>query len=158
MVERRREPRIRTQSNIRVRVLHQGQEAEGVLIDLNNAGAFVGTSLELPRGTHVQVELHVPGIEHPHPLSGIVARSSPEIRGLTRVIPAGLGVAFMAETAAERKIIQQMVTTTLALDLLGYGISRPTDTIAARPDAPASAESAEEEDDAALPNSPPQSS
>jgi len=154
MIERRRELRIRTQTNIRVRILHEGEEAEGTLVDLNNAGAFVATMLELPRGSHIDVEIHVPGVDQPEPLLGIVARSTPEVRGLTRVIPAGLGIAFIAETVSERNLIQQMVTTTLALDLLGYGISRPTDTLAARPDSVDS----DDKTEPAIPNFPPRAS
>jgi Tfp pilus assembly protein PilZ len=116
--------------------IHLGPDQceDGYLVDLNNAGAFVATSLELEKGTRLAVELQIPGIEEPRPLQAVVARCSPEIRGASKVIPAGMGVAFVGATAEERQLIQQMVTETLAIDLLGYGIERrPTDTIAARP-------------------------
>lgn len=136
-MDRRLEPRIRPQGRIVVRI-HVGPDRleEGYLVDLNNAGAFVATPLQLENGTRLAVELLIPGIDEPRPLQAVVARCAPEFRGSSKVIPAGLGVAFVGTSAEERQLIQQMVTETLAIDLLGYGIEpRPTDTIAVSPSA-----------------------
>lgn len=132
-MDRRLEPRVKPQGRIVVR-LHLGPEREeqGYLVDLNNVGAFVATPLQIDQGTRLTLELEIPGMDAARPLHAVVARCAPEIRGKTKVIPAGVGVAFVGTTAEERRLIQQLVTETLAIDLLGYGIeARPTDTLAA---------------------------
>ena len=120
-MERRSQPRVQTEGLVRVRILVGGRLERGYLFDLNNAGAFVATDLVLEKGEKVHLELELPGIEEPQPLLAIVARCSPEITGRRTTIPAGLGVVFVAKSQKERQLIQKVVMTTLALDLLGYG-------------------------------------
>jgi hypothetical protein len=98
-----------------------GQLETGTLIDLNNAGAFVATKLVLEKGERLQVELDIPGVDESRPLQAIVARCSEEIKGKRKTIPAGLGLVFVGNTPEERQLIQQVVMSTLALDLLGFG-------------------------------------
>lgn len=119
--DRRREPRVSPEGSIKVRLLVPGQLATGTLIDLNNAGAFVATQLVLEKGERLQLELDIPGVEETRPLQAIVARCSEEIKGKRKTIPAGLGLVFVGNTPEERQLIQQVVMSTLTLDLLGFG-------------------------------------
>lgn len=120
-MERRLQPRVPTEGRIKVRILASGRLEEGYLVDLNNAGAFVATSLVLEKGEKVHLELEIPGDSTRQPLQAVVARCSGEMKGHHRVIPAGLGVVFVGEGQAEREVIQKIVMRTLAIDLLGYG-------------------------------------
>lgn len=120
-MERRSQPRVQTEGVVRVRILAGGRLERGSLFDLNNAGAFIATDLVLEKGEKVHLELELPGDDEAQPLQAIVARCSGEIQGRKTTIPAGLGVVFIAKTSKERQLIQKVVMTTLALDLLGYG-------------------------------------
>jgi hypothetical protein len=104
-----------------VRLLTPGRLEAGTLIDLNNVGAFVATDLVLEKGTEVHLELDIPGVDTPTPLLAIVARCSGEIQGKNKTIPAGLGLVFIGKTPEERQLIQQVVMSTLTLDLLSFG-------------------------------------
>jgi len=131
-MDRRRQPRVRTEGEIRVRILAPGKLSEGLLVDLNNAGAFVATDLVLEKGEKVHLELDIPGDSQTQPLQAMVARHSGEIQGHHRVIPAGLGLVFVGQDQAEKELIQRVVMMTLAIDLLGYGARKnplkPDDT------------------------------
>ena len=61
-MDRRRQPRVRTEGEIKVRILASGKLSEGQLVDLNNAGAFVATDLVLEKGEKVHLELDIPAI------------------------------------------------------------------------------------------------
>ncbi|MFQ5789508.1 MAG: PilZ domain-containing protein [Acidobacteriota bacterium] len=119
-VDRRRQPRVQLERAIRVRILRSGRPVEGYLYDLNHAGAFVATDLVLEKNSRVHLELEVPGLSEPQPVEAIVARCSREIQGRQKTIPAGLGLVFLTHTPEERELIQQVVTTTLALDMLSH--------------------------------------
>lgn len=119
--DRRREPRVRPEGSINVRLLVPGQLETGTIIDLNNAGAFVATELVLEKGDRLHLELDIPGVDESRPLQAVVARRSDEIKGKRKTIPAGLGLVFVGNTPEERQLIQQVVMSTLALDLLGFG-------------------------------------
>lgn len=131
-MERRRQPRVRTEGEIKVRILASGKLSEGHLVDLNNAGAFVATDLVLEKGEKVHLELDIPGDSKTQPLQAVVARHSAEIQGHHRKIPAGLGLVFVGQDQAEKELIQRVVMMTLAVDLLGYGARKnplkPDDT------------------------------
>jgi Tfp pilus assembly protein PilZ len=120
-MERRRQPRVRTEGEIRVRILAGGKLVDGELVDLNNAGAFVATDLVLEKGEKIQLELDIPGESTQQPLQAVVARCSAEIKGHHKVIPAGLGLVFVGQDQAEKELIQKVVMMTLTVDLLGYG-------------------------------------
>ena len=124
--DRRNTPRIQPEGTIKVRLLVLGRLEIGTLIDLNNAGAFVATAMVLETGERLNIELDIPGVESPTPLQAVVARCSQEVRGRTRIIPAGLGLVFVGKTLEERRLIQQVVMSTLTLDLLGFGVEQQT--------------------------------
>ena len=132
-MDRRRQPRVRTEGEIKVRILAAGTLAEGRLVDLNNAGAFVATDLVLEKGEKVHLELDIPGDSNTRPLQAMVARHSGPIQGHHKVIPAGLGLVFVGQDQAEKELIQRVVMMTLAIDLLGYGARKnplkPEDTV-----------------------------
>lgn len=131
-MERRRQPRVRTEGEIKVRILASGKLSEGHLVDLNNAGAFIATDLVLDKGEKVHLELDIPGDSQTQPLQAVVARHSQAIQGHHRTIPAGLGLVFVGQDQAEKELIQRVVMMTLAVDLLGYGARKnplkPDDT------------------------------
>ncbi len=133
-MDRRRQPRVRTEGEIKVRILAGGKLVEGHLVDLNNAGAFIATDLALQKGEKkVHLELDIPGGPATPPLQAVVARCSGEIKGHHKVIPAGLGLVFVGQDQSEKELIQKIVMMTLAIDLLGYGarknpIQGPADT------------------------------
>jgi hypothetical protein len=115
-MDRRRQPRVRTEGEITVRILTGGKLVDGQLVDLNNAGAFVATDLVLQKGEKIHL-----------------ARCSGEIKGHHKVIPAGLGLVFVGQDQSEKELIQKIVMMTLAVDLLGYGARKaqlpgPADT------------------------------
>lgn len=119
--DRRRQRRVRPEGTIRVRLLAPGRLETGTLIDLNNAGAFVATDLVMEKGEHLHIELDIPGVVESRPLQAAVVRRTEEVRGRERTIPAGLGLVFLGTTPEERQLIQQVVMSTLTLDLLSFG-------------------------------------
>ena len=74
MTERRRRRRIPVTHVMEARLVADGRETRGQVIDLNNAGAFVATDLVLDRNTALQVELQIPGEDKSLPLKAVVAR------------------------------------------------------------------------------------
>ena len=132
-MDRRRQPRVRTEGEIKVRILSGGKLVDGHLVDLNNAGAFVATELVLQKGEKIHLELDIPGDATTQPLQAVVARCSGEIKGHHKVIPAGIGIVFVGQDQSEKELIQKIVMMTLAVDLLGYGARKndlqgPADT------------------------------
>ena len=114
MTERRRQRRIPVESVVmEARLVADGAETRGQVIDLNNAGAFVATDLALEKNTAVEVEIVIPGEDKSLPLKALVARRTEEVRGKSRVIPAGLGLVFMTENVMERAFIQKAVLEAL---------------------------------------------
>ncbi|GMR23312.1 MAG: hypothetical protein BMS9Abin37_1730 [Acidobacteriota bacterium] len=113
MTERRRQRRIPIAHVMKARLVTDGVETLGKVIDLNNAGAFVACDLVLDKNTAVEVELQIPGEDKSLPLKAVVARRTEEIEGRTRVIPAGLGLVFMTDNVMERAFIQMAVLEAL---------------------------------------------
>ena len=107
------ERRIWEKHAMEARLVANGAETLGRVIDLNNAGAFVATDLVLETNTAVEVELQIPGENESLPLKAVVARCTEEVEGKTRVIPAGLGLVFITDTVMEREFIQKAVLETL---------------------------------------------
>jgi hypothetical protein len=113
MSERRRQRRIPVAHVMEARLVADGAETLGKVIDLNNAGAFVACDLVLDKNTALEVELRVPGEDKSLPLKAVVARRTEEVEGKTRVIPAGLGLVFMTDNVMERAFIQKAVLEAL---------------------------------------------
>lgn len=113
MSERRRQRRIPVEHVMEARLVAEGAETQGQVIDLNNAGAFIATDLALDKNTSVEIELQIPGEERSLPLRALVARRTEQVDGKTRVIPAGLGLVFMTDNVMERAFIQKAVLAAL---------------------------------------------
>lgn len=126
--ERRQVARVQPEGIIKANLLAPGMLETGLVVDLNNAGAFVATDMVLEKGESLSIELDIPGVETPTPLQAVVARRSEEIRGKTRIIPAGLGVVFVGNTPEERHLIQKVVMSTLTLDLLSFSCDAKVST------------------------------
>ena len=123
-VERRREPRVRPVSHIRVRIHLPDRLDEGHLEDINNFGAFVTTNLDLKSGTRLDLEIAVPGEPETKLLPAVIVRRRAEVLHPDQSLRAGLGMKFVANTREELDHIRQTVITTLSLDLLGHGLKR----------------------------------
>lgn len=117
MPDRRKHPRIPVEHLMEARLVAGEVESVGRVIDLNNAGAFVATDLELEQNSSIQVELAIPGVEKSLPLKAIVARRTELVEGERHVIPAGLGLVFMTENVMERSFIQMAVLEALKASL-----------------------------------------
>jgi hypothetical protein len=103
---------------MQARLMAEGVETVGRVLDLNNAGAFVATPLVLPKNTKLRVELHIPEMDDGNvSLEAIVARHSEEVKGRESTIPAGLGIVFLVRNAAERGFIQRAVLEALRSSL-----------------------------------------
>lgn len=113
MSERRRQRRIPVAHVMEARLVADGAETLGKVIDLNNAGAFVACDLVLDKNTALEVELQIPGEDKSLPLKAVVARRTEEIEGKTQLIPAGLGLVFMTDNVMERAFIQKAVLEAL---------------------------------------------
>ena len=115
--DRRRQRRIPVESLIQARLVREGVDTVGRVLDLNNAGAFIATELVLPKNSKLEVELRLPGVEKSLPLQAIVARHTEAVKGRNRDVPAGLGIVFMATNVMERSFIQLAVLAALRSSL-----------------------------------------
>ncbi len=102
---------------MQARLVREGVDTVGRVLDLNNAGAFVATELVLPKNTKLEVELRLPGVEKSLPLQAVVARHSEAVEGRNRTVPAGLGIVFLATNVMERSFIQRAVLEALRTSL-----------------------------------------
>jgi PilZ domain len=117
MTERRRHPRIPVDQLMEVRLVGDGVDTIGRVVDLNNAGAFVATELVLEKGTKLEVELRLAGAEKSLPLQAIVARRIEAVEGREHTIPAGLGLVFLTANVMERAFVQMAVLEALKRSL-----------------------------------------
>jgi len=116
-VDRRRHPRIPVEQLMQARLVREGVDTVGRVLDLNNAGAFVATELVLPKNTRLEVELRLPGVEKSLPLQAVVARHTEAVEGRYRTVPAGLGIVFLTTNVMERSFIQMAVLAALRRSL-----------------------------------------
>jgi len=112
MKERRKRRRFVIESTMEA-VLHVDEsETTGHVVDLNNIGAFIATELVLEKGTELRVELSVPDVE-PLLINAVVARRTERVVGPNGVMPAGLGLMFVADGEKEQSFIQNAVIVVL---------------------------------------------
>ena len=134
-VDRRGQTRVQPEERFKVHILALGERTEGYLEDINNVGAFVATSLELKKGTRVHLEIEIPGQRQPSVLPAFVARLRAGENDSQKTRPAGLGLMFIIDSDEDLLLVSQVVTTALAIDLLGQDKSKkrtggPSDTLA----------------------------
>lgn len=115
--DRRRHPRIPVEHLIEARLSGPDVDATGRVLDLNNAGAFVATDVQVERDTRLEVELLLPGLDTPFPLKAVVARRTEAVEGRNHTIPAGLGLVFLTDNVMERAFIQRAVLQVLKSSL-----------------------------------------
>jgi hypothetical protein len=115
--ERRRRPRIPVKHTMEVRLVCDGAETVGRVLDLNNAGAFVATELPLEKDTRLEVQLYLPGTDKSLPIRAVVARRSEAVEGRSGTFPAGLGLVFLTTNVLERAFIQMAVLEALKMSL-----------------------------------------
>jgi hypothetical protein len=112
MKERRKRRRFVIESTMKA-VLHVDEsETIGHVVDLNNIGALIATELVLDEGTELRVELKVPDVE-PLLIKAVVARRTERVVGPSGVMPAGLGLMFLADGEKEETFIQNAVIVAL---------------------------------------------
>jgi hypothetical protein len=100
-----------------VRLVCNGAEAFGRVLDLNNAGAFVATELTLEKNTRLEVHLCLPGTDNSLPIQAVVARRTEAVEGRNHTFPAGLGLVFLTTNVMERAFIQMAVLEALKMSL-----------------------------------------
>lgn len=110
--ERRKHPRIPVQLSMEARLVAEGINERGHVVDLNNAGAFIATEMPFEKNTPIEVELAVPGVEC-LPIKAVVARRTERVTGKRTEIPAGIGLVFLTDTVLERAFIQRAVLEAL---------------------------------------------
>ncbi len=102
---------------MQARLVREGVDTVGRVLDLNNAGAFIATELVLPKNTKLEIEIRFPGVEKSLPLQAVVARHREAVEGRNRSLPAGLGVVFLTTNVMERSFIQLAVLAALQSSL-----------------------------------------
>lgn len=133
-VDRRGQTQLQPDERFKVHILAPGERAEGYLEDINNVGAFVETNLGVKKGTRVHLEIEIPGQAQPSVLPAVVARLRTEGNDSQNTRPAGLGLMFITDSEEELRLVSQVVTTALAIDLLGHNEPKksthgPCDTV-----------------------------
>jgi hypothetical protein len=116
-LERRRHPRIPVSELMEVRLVCDGAESVGRVLDLNNAGAFVATDLPLEKDQRLEIHLSLPGTDKSLPLQAVVARRTEAVEGRHRTIPAGVGLVFITTNVMERAFVQMAVLEALKMSL-----------------------------------------
>ncbi len=133
-VDRRGQTRIEPEERFKVHILALGERTEGYLEDINNVGAFVATSLRLKKGTRIHLEIEIPGQTQPSVLQAFVARLRAGENDSQNTSPSGLGLMFITDSEEDLRLVSRVVTTALAIDLLGQDKSKkraggPSDTL-----------------------------
>jgi hypothetical protein len=100
-----------------IRLVCEGVETMGRVVDLNNAGAFVATELVIEKDTKLEVQLCLPGTEKSLPIQAVVARRTEAVEGRDHTFPAGLGLVFLTKNVMERAFIQMAVLEALKMSL-----------------------------------------
>lgn len=113
MKERRKRRRFVVESRMEARLHVDGSVTRGDVDDVNNFGAFIATELVLEKNAALRVELCVPDVDEPLLIKAVVARNAERIEGPRGVMPAGLGVMFIADSEKEERFIQKAVIVVL---------------------------------------------
>jgi hypothetical protein len=119
-VDRRIEPRVKTERILSVTLRVGDQVAEGHLFDISTRGAYVATGATLDRGVYLSLTFELPGPRGPQEIRAQVARGKRELDGNFDSMPAGLGVMFLATDPEERAGVERLVAALVSLDLLSY--------------------------------------
>ena len=114
-VDRRIEPRVKTEGMLSVTIRTGDQVAEGHLVDISTRGAYIATSATLDRGIYVTLVFEL-GPKGAQEIKAQVARSKPGLDSM----PPGLGVMFLANELEERLRVERLVAALVSLDLLSH--------------------------------------
>lgn len=118
-VDRRIEPRVKTEGMLSVTLRTGDQVAEGHLVDISTRGAYIATGATLDRGIYVTLVFEL-GPKGTQEIKAQVARSKPRLDGQFDSMPSGLGVMFLANELEERLRVERLVAALVSLDLLSY--------------------------------------
>lgn len=118
-IDRRIEPRVKTDGMLSVTVRMGDQVAEGHLVDISTRGAYIATGTTLARGSYVTLVFEL-GPKGAQQIKAQVARSKPGLDGQLDAMPPGLGVMFLANELEERLRVERLVAALVSLDLLSY--------------------------------------
>lgn len=119
-VDRRIEPRVKTEGMLSITLRMGDQVAEGHLVDISTRGAYIATGATLDRGIYVTLVFELPGPKGAQEIKAQVARSKSGLDGEFDSMPSGLGVMFLANELEERLCIERLVAALVSLDLLSY--------------------------------------
>ena len=119
-VDRRIEPRIRTEGILSVKLRVGERVAEGHLVDISTRGAYIATGATLDRGIYLTLVFELPGPRGPQEIKAQVARSKSGLDEQFNSTPTGLGVMFLANDFQERLRVERLVAGLVSLDLLSY--------------------------------------
>ena len=118
-VDRRIEPRVKTEGMFSVTLRVGDQVAEGHLVDISTRGAYIATDATLDRGIYVTLvfELGPKGAQEIQSAGRAVPKP---VDGQFDSMPSGLGVMFLANELEERLRVERLVAALVSLDLLSY--------------------------------------
>jgi len=119
-VDRRMEPRVKTEGMLRVLLRVGDETAEGHVVDISTRGAYIGTGMSLDRGIYVSLVFQLPGPRGDQEIKAQVARAKSGLDGHNDALPAGLGVMFLTNAPEERVRVERLVAALVSLDLLSY--------------------------------------
>lgn len=119
-VDRRVEPRVKTEGLCKVTLRVGDQMADGHLVDISTRGAYIATGVTIDRGIYVTLVFELPGPRGAQEIKAQVARAKSGLDGNCDQMPAGLGVMFLASEPDERVRVERLVAALVSADLLSY--------------------------------------
>ena len=111
-VDRRIEPRVKTEGMLSVTVRTGDKVVEGRLFDISTRGAYIATDATLDRGVYVTLVFEL-GPKGAQEIKAQVARWKPGRDGQLDSMPSGLGVMFLANELKERLRVERLVAALL---------------------------------------------
>jgi hypothetical protein len=118
-IDRRIEPRVKTEGMLSVTVRTGDHAVAGHLFDISTRGAYIATDATLDRGVYVTLVFEL-GAKGAQQIKAQVARSTADLVGQFDSMPSGLGVMFLANELEERLRVERLVAALVSLDLLSH--------------------------------------
>jgi len=125
-VDRRMEPRVKTEGTLDVVVRAGDESVDGRVVDISTRGAYIETELVLDRGIYVSLVFRLPGPRGDQEIKAQVARSSPSSDPKASPLPRGLGVMFLTNAPGQQARVERLVAALVSADLLSYD-ERPSE-------------------------------
>lgn len=107
---------LRVAFNNEVGLCHQGKVHEVSSVTLSERGIFLRTREQLPKGTHVEIDLPLPSNETLH-VGGSVIYSKAQNGGVA-IIPPGIAIKFDRLTMRSSEILSSLVEELMIGDII----------------------------------------